>query len=253
MIFTKPMEESYGVRRNRKFNWPLTLRLIKFGWPGGLQFFTEIFAFSFFSFAVGRLSDLELTCNNIAFSIEALSFFPMIGVGMAISIIVGQAIGRGKPLEGARATKSGTVISTFYVMGMASWFLFAPRSLLSLFLSSDLDPAQLEFIYGLGSVILMYVAIYSFFDGLYLCSFGAIKGAGDVWFPMAIMGLWGLFGLIIPILGLFSMGWANIHTLWYCMVFYICGSTLTGVWRYKQGKWKSMRVIEPVTKPALAD
>jgi hypothetical protein len=30
------------------------------------------------------------------------------------------------------------------------------------------------------------------------------------------------------------------------MIFYIMGSTLTGVWRYKQGKWKSMRVIETV-------
>jgi Na+-driven multidrug efflux pump len=60
------------------------------------------------------------------------------------------------------------------------------------------------------------------------------------------MGLWGLLGLIFPVLALFQLGLANIHTLWYCMVFYVTGLTLTGVWRYKQGKWKGMRVIEPV-------
>ncbi|MDR0622706.1 MAG: MATE family efflux transporter [Deltaproteobacteria bacterium] len=245
LIFTKPMEERFHVRSERAFERPLFLRLIKFGCPGGLQLFMEIFAFSFFSFAVGHLSDLELTSNNIAFSIDALSFFPMIGVGMAISIMVGQAIGRGQPLDGARATKTGVVISTAYVMTMAFIFIFAPKPLLSLFLADDMDPATLGFIYDLGSVILVYVALYSFFDGLYLCCFGAIKGAGDVWFPMAVMGLWGIFGLIVPILVLFALGHATIHTMWYCMVFYISGSTLTGVWRFKQGKWKSMRVIEP--------
>ncbi|MDR2301522.1 MAG: MATE family efflux transporter [Deltaproteobacteria bacterium] len=246
MIFTKKMERDFQVRSNRKFDPELTFRILKFGWPGGLQFFMEIFAFGFFSFAVGHLSDLELTCNNIVFSLEALSFFPMIGVGMAVSILVGQSIGRGKPLEGARSTKSGTVLSTIYVMMMGCLFLTIPRPLLSLFLASDLDPATMGFIYDLGTVILVYVAFYSFFDGLYLCCFGAIKGAGDVWFPMGVMAVWGIFGLIAPVLLLFKFDVASIHTMWYCMMFYICGSTLTGVWRYKQGKWKSMRVIERV-------
>ncbi|MDR2367723.1 MAG: MATE family efflux transporter [Deltaproteobacteria bacterium] len=250
LIFTKRMEEGFGVRSNRKFDWELSKRLVKYGWPGGLQFFMEIFAFAFFTFAVGRLSDLELTCTNIAFSIEALSFFPMIGVGMAVSIMVGQSIGRERPGEGARATKSGIVVSSIYVMILALIFIVFPRPLLSLFLSDGLDPVTRGYVFELGSLILVYVALYSFFDGLYLCCFGAIKGAGDVWFPMAAMGLWGAFGLIAPILILFALGEATIHTLWYAMIFYICGSTLTGAWRYKIGKWKSMRVIEPVIENA---
>jgi MATE family multidrug resistance protein len=248
LIFTKKMEESHSVRSNRQIDWVLMFRLVKYGWPGGVQFFMELFAFWFFSFAVGRLSELELTCNNIVFSIEALSFFPMIGIGMAISIMVGQAIGRSQPQDGARSTKSGTVISSLYVGTMAFVFLFFPKPLLSLFLAKDLDLSTMDYINTLGPVLLVYVAGYSFLDGLYLCCFGAIKGAGDVWFPMMAMAIWGLFGLTAPILLLFWLDLATIHTMWYCMVFYVSGLTITGAWRYKKGKWKSMRVIEPVLK-----
>ncbi|MDR1109901.1 MAG: MATE family efflux transporter [Deltaproteobacteria bacterium] len=246
LIFNAKMERSFRVRSNHRLDWPLMRRLVKYGWPGGVQFFMELFAFGFFSFAVGHLGELELATNNIAFSVEALSFFPMVGVGQAISIMVGQAIGRGQPSDGARATKTGAVISTAYVTMMASVFIFLPRPLLSLFLDAGQNPATKEFIYDLGRILLLYVSAYSFLDGLYLACFGAIKGAGDVWFPMAAMGLWGLFGLTAPILLLFWLDLATIDTLWYCMVFYVMGLTITGAWRYRQGKWKSMMVIEPV-------
>jgi MATE family multidrug resistance protein len=244
MIFTRQMEKQFGVISNRRFDGRLMRRLVKYGWPGGVQFFMELFAFAFFSFAVGRIGPFELACNNIVFSIEALSFFPMIGVGQAVSIMVGQAIGRNQPLEGARATKTGVVISSLYVFVMVVIFVTLPTQLLSLFMPEGGNPQTYDMVMSLGRVLLIYVAFYSFLDGTYLCCFGAIKGAGDVLFPMMAMGLWGIFGLVVPIMFLFLFDVATIHTLWYCMVFYVMGLTLTGVWRYKGGKWKSMKVIE---------
>ncbi|MDR1052246.1 MAG: MATE family efflux transporter [Deltaproteobacteria bacterium] len=246
MIFNKRMEREFKIWKNRAYDGALMRRLIKYGWPGGVQFFMELFAFAFFSFAVSHIGELELACNNIVFSIEALSFFPMMGVGQAVSIMVGQAVGRGSPLDGARATKTGVVVSSLYVLWMVFVFVAFPRQLLSLFIPAGSDPATVDFLLSLGRVILIYVAAYSFLDGTYLCCFGAVKGAGDVIFPMAAMALWGVFGIILPILLLFAMGLATIHTLWYCMVFYVLGLTLTGVWRYKNGKWQNMRVIEHV-------
>jgi MATE family multidrug resistance protein len=245
LIFNRRMEASHKVWAGRGLDWPLMRRLMKYGWPGGLQFFMEIFAFGFFNFAVARLDELQLACNNIVFSIEALSFFPMIGVGQTLSIMVGQAIGRGSPQEGARATVSGIVISSSYVFCMFLAFLLLPKELLSLFLADGLDPAQNAFILELGTILLRYVAVYSVFDGIYLCCFGAIKGSGDVWFPMMAMAFWGIFGLIAPILALFALGAATIHAMWICMIIYILCLTATGFWRYRGGKWMGMRVIEP--------
>jgi MATE family multidrug resistance protein len=96
----------------------------------------------------------------------------------------------------------------------------------------------------LGVVLLRFVAAYTLFDGLLLCAFGALSGAGDVWFPMAVMGLTGLFGLILPIGLLFKLGLASINTLWLTFVLYILGMNIAINWRYRQGRWRNRRVIE---------
>ena len=63
IIFNRRMEESHKTRSAHRLEWPLMVRLMRFGWPGGLQFFMEIFAFGFFNFAVSRLDELSLACN----------------------------------------------------------------------------------------------------------------------------------------------------------------------------------------------
>ncbi|MDR2946856.1 MAG: MATE family efflux transporter [Candidatus Adiutrix sp.] len=246
LIFNRKMEKSHSVFTAWKVDWRLMWRLIYYGSPGGLQRFLELAAFTFFAFIVGRLGELYLAANNIVFSIEALSFFPMIGVGVTISIMVGQSIGRGRPEEASEAVVSGIGISSVYLVSIAVVFLLFPKSLMSLFMAAHYDATTAGRILELGVISLRFVVLYTVFDGLFLCCFGALSGAGDVWFPMAAMGLSGFFGLAVPIWGLFAFDLANIYTLWSCFVFYLLALTAAGVWRFRLGKWRSMRVIEKV-------
>ncbi|MDR0547865.1 MAG: MATE family efflux transporter [Deltaproteobacteria bacterium] len=245
LIFNKKMEKSHGVCTHRSLEPALFFRLMKFGWPGGLQFFMEIFAFAFFAAAVGWLDSLTLATNNIVLSIEGMSFIPMLGAGQAVSILVGQAIGRGRPDEGAQSTKSGMVLSTIYVVTMAGLFIFIPVPLLSIFLDVNVQQATQTFILSLGPILLRFVAVYCLFDGFYLCCFGAIRGAGDVWFPMLAMGFWGIFGLMIPMLALLALKMASIYAFWLVLVFYVLGLTATGIWRYQSRVWMTKSVINP--------
>ncbi len=244
LIFNKKMEKSHDIFRARALDLRLMWRMMAFGSPGGLQRFLELAAFTFFAFIIGRLGELYLAANNIVFSIEAISFFPMIGVGATISILVGQSIGRGRPEEASRAVISGIGISSVYVVMVALLFLVFPEPLLNVFLSEHYEPAVRSQILDMGVLLLRFVVLYTVFDGMYLCCFGALSGAGDVWFPMAFMGLAGLVCLGLPIWLLFVFDQATIYTLWAAFVFYVLVLTSTVVWRYRQGKWKSMRVIE---------
>ncbi|MDR1083871.1 MAG: MATE family efflux transporter [Deltaproteobacteria bacterium] len=244
-IFSSKMEKSHQVRSCRSFELPLFKRLLKFGWPGGLQFFMEIFAYTFFAAAVGRLDSMTLATNNIVFSLEGMSFLPMLGAGQAVSILVGQAVGRGTPQDGAEITKSGLVVTTLYALLMTTTFILFPDQLLSIFLEPTTDPAEQIFIMQMGRVLLMFVAAYCIFDGFYLCSFGAIRGAGDVWFPMLAMGFWGLFGLVAPIMLLLILDLGDIYYFWVIMVSYVLGLTGTGVWRYRSRIWMTKSVIGP--------
>ena len=244
IIFNQRMEKRYGVFSQKKFDFKLFKRLVAYGSPGGLQFSLEIATFAYFALIVGKLGEFYLATNNIVFSIETLSFFPMIGVGQAVSIMVGQAIGKGAPQEGAEATKSGFVVSSIYLVMMMAVFLIFPDQLLGLFLSDSYNELEKIEMIGLGTILLRFMVIYGAFDGLYLCCFGAIRGAGDVWFPMLAMFFWGLFGLIVPTALLFYFDLANIYNLWLCLVLYILCLTSTGVWRYRSGRWRHFRVVE---------
>ena len=246
IVFNRKMEASHNVFQAWRPDLRLLRRLTTYGLPGGLQRFLELAGFTFFAFAVGRLGEIYLAANNIIFSIESLSFFPMLGVGASVSIMVGQSIGRGRPGEAAEAMLSGVGVSTAYVAVIASIFLLWPETLLSLFLSASYTPEESRQILELGVVLLRFVVVYTLFDGLYLCAFGALSGAGDVWFPMAAMGLAGLFCLILPIRLLFEVGLATINTLWLVFVLYILILNVTGTWRYRQGRWRNKKVIEPI-------
>jgi MATE family multidrug resistance protein len=245
-VFNEKMENSHGTRSQRSVDKGLMWRIIKFGYPNGIQFFMEIFAFAFFAVTVGKLGNFYLSANNIVFSIEALSFFPMVGLGQSVVILVGQAIGRGKPADGERVTISGIVLSTGFVFCMLLVFLLFPGPILRSFMPSDLDPALAKEIIDLGTILLRFVVIYSLFDGLYLCCFGAVKGAGDIWYPTAAMTFWGIFGLVIPIVVLFRLNLATIYTMWIVMVFYVTALTLTGAQRFLSRKWMKKKVIEKV-------
>jgi MATE family multidrug resistance protein len=244
IVFRKNMEKNHSTRSSYALNWNLLFRIVKFGYPSGLQFFLEIFAFAFFAFAVAKLGGLVLAGNNIVFSIEAMSFVPMLGVGQAVSILVGRAIGGQNPKDGEKATISGIVISTIYVSGMLIIFLVIPELILLIFMPENLEAGSIDFLLQLGKNLLKFVIFYSFFDGLYLSCFGAIKGAGDVIFPMVAMGFWAIVGLVIPILILFFLEWANIYTMWCCMSFYVLALTATGLQRFLSRKWMSKSVIE---------
>jgi len=244
IVFNRKMEASHGVYRAWKPDFRLFKRLIFYGFPGGFQRFLELGSFTFFAFAVGHLGEVYLATNNIIFSLESLSFFPMLGIGVSVSILVGQSIGRGRPDEAAEAFLSGVGVSTFYVSLIAALFLFFPKPLLGVFLPSDQDPESARQIVDLGVVLLRFVVAYTLVDGLFLCAFGALSGAGDVWFPMIVMGLCGLFALALPIVLLFKLGLAHINLLWLLFVFYILVMNVAVNWRYRRGYWRSRRVIE---------
>ncbi|MDR1312101.1 MAG: MATE family efflux transporter [Deltaproteobacteria bacterium] len=243
MVFGARMERTHGTRSSRALEWKLMKRIMRYGYPSGIQFLMEIFAFTFFAFAAGRLGAEILAANNIVLSLESMSYIPMIGVGQAVSILVGQSVGRGLPAEGREAAVTGIVLITSYVCIILITFVAFSGPIISVFMPDGTDPLAMARITAVGTVLLRFVVLYSFFDGLYICCFGAIKGAGDVWYPMWAMAVWGA-ALFVGVVVLFKLDAANIYSLWAVLVSYVLCLTFTGYWRFRSGKWMKLKVIE---------
>jgi len=244
LIFRKDNRKRFSTWRSRALDKELFGRMMRFGVPSGIQFFLEIFGFTFFIQMLGRLGDLELAASNIVLSIETLSFLPMVGFHIGNATLVGQAIGRRRPEEGAYATTSAIHITMVYMMFLAVVFVLTPEPLLRLFKSDHHTTAQYSEIMALGVVLLRFVAAFSFFDALNLVFSSAIKGAGDTRFIMwTIAAL--CFGLmILPIYIAVEVLGAGIYAAWTIATVYVAALGVAFMLRYRQGKWKRMRVIE---------
>ncbi|MBU4276285.1 MAG: MATE family efflux transporter [Proteobacteria bacterium] len=243
-VFRKRNDHAFAVRRAWAWDSALMRRMLRYGLPGGVQLFLDLLVFTFFVFMVGRLGRAELAATNIVIAINTLSFMPMVGMSVAVSTLVGQAIGAGKPSGGVRATTSTLHIALAYMGLVALAFVFLPRELLSFFYTDGASAAAQSHMVELGVKLLRFVAVYSMFDAMVLVYVGSLKGAGDIYFVMWSMALICLGLVIAPLLvGVEVLG-LGLYFIWGCVTLYVVVLGLVLRWRYSRGLWKKMRVIE---------
>jgi MATE family multidrug resistance protein len=244
IVFTPENNRIYMVIKNRRFNLDLFRRLLRFGVPSSLQFSLDMVAFGFFVFIVGRIGKAELAVTNIAISLDSVSFRPLIGFALGTSTLVGQALGRNRPDEAVAATKTTMGIVAAYISMLVLLYIFFPQPLLDLFRPRDISPKDFAVIKGMGIIVLRFVAAYLLLDGLYMISTAVLKGAGDTKFIMWSIGVLSTFGMILPLYIGVEIFHAGLYYAWTCTVFFLFQLAAITFWRFNQGKWKKMRVIE---------
>lgn len=233
----------YYTLRGWMFERPLFLRLMYFGFPSGVQFFLEMAGFTAFILLTGRLGTMELAATNIALNINNLAFMPMIGFGMAVSVLVGQHLGKDRPDLAQRSVYSSFHLTFLYMASVAAAYIFVPNIFIDPF-ASQADPASFLAIRKTTLVLLRFVAIYSLFDALNIVFASAIKGAGDTRFVMFIIAIISSFALVVPSYIALVLLDAGIYTAWTIASAYVSILGLVFLFRFLGGKWKFMRVIE---------
>ena len=176
-IFSLLGIHSAGVQASSRWKIPylrgwfvekeLFLRLLRFGFPSGVQFFLDMSGFTVFILLIGHLGTVSLAATNIAFNISTLSFMPMIGSSIAISVLVGQYLGKNQPEMATKSVYSGFHLTFGYMFVIALAYLFIPE-LFVLPFAAGADPAGFAEIYRLTVLLLRFVAIYSVFDTMNL-------------------------------------------------------------------------------------
>jgi MATE family multidrug resistance protein len=244
LVFTRENDRTFKVLTHRALESDLFSRLMRYGLPSAIQFSLDIFAFTFFIFMVGRIGKTQLAATNIVFSINSLAFMPMMGFSLGTSTLVGQALGRNRVAEAIAATKATIHIVLGYIFILLILFLFLPQPLLELFQPRHLALENFAPIISIGIVLLRFVAAYIFFDALYMVCIGVLKGAGDTRFIMLSIGVLSLAIMILPVyIGVEVFG-AGLYYAWSCATGFVFFLFATSFWRYRQGRWKNVRVIE---------
>lgn len=243
LLFASGNDNIYHTRRGWRLEKDLLGRLLRFGFPSGVQFFLEIGAFTGFVLVVGRLGTASLAATNIAFNINTLAFMPMIGCGIAISILVGQYLGSERSDIARTAVYSGFHLTFVYMASIAAAYVLLPDLFVSPF-AHHADPEGFAEIYGYSVVLLRFVAIYCLFDTMNIIFCSAIKGAGDTRYVMIMTTILSVIVLIIPVYLTVEVLEAGLMVAWVFATAYVISLGVTFYLRFLGGKWKSMRVIE---------
>lgn len=169
-------------------------RLAALGTPIGGQFLLEVGVFAATAFCIGYLDTLagevggdgpRLAGHQVALQLASLSFMIPLGLGMATSVRVGWAVGRGDALAtrrtcGAALALGGGIMTVFMLA-----FLLLPRPLAELLTMHD---AALT----VAAALLPIAGIFQIGDGLQVVAIGCLRGLGDLRSPLLanLVGFW---------------------------------------------------------------
>jgi len=231
-----PFSQTFGI------DWELLRRNVRYGFPNGIQMLLDVGAFTAFIALVGQLGTVEQAATNLAFTLNSLAFIPMMGMGMAVMTLVGHRVGEGRSELAARTVWKAFALSGGYMLLFSAIYLSIPEMILSPFMHGD-EKAQFEAMRPMVISLLQFVSLYTFFDAMAIIFGSAIRGAGDTMFSLIFSVLTSWLLMVVPTVWLIAHG-GNLYGCWAAITLAVIIMGLGFLWRFLQGCWKTMRVIE---------
>lgn len=243
LVFGPAYRVQYGMWRNRGFDRELFGRFLRFGLPQGVHLLLDCASFTIFMLLIGKLGKDELAATNLAFNLNTLAFIPMLGLGTAVSTLVGQRVGEGRPELAVQTTWSAFGVSAAYMLFFAAIYVLLPDVILKPYAMFSPD-GDFTAIRDQVIVLLRFVAVYCFFDAMGIVFSFAVRGAGDTRFALLYSCLCSWLLMVVPTLIIqLWYGGGLVGSWWACTV-YIIALGLGFLVRFQAGQWKTMRVIE---------
>jgi len=160
--------------------WGEIWGLLKVGVPIAVAIFVEGSLFVMAALLIGRLGPVPAAAHLIAINFAALVFMIPVGLSSAISIRVGNAVGRGDPVGARYAGIIGIlIILGIQTVGAVVMLLF-PEAIVRLY-TDDVVIAPLAV------SLLFYAAVFQYPDGLQMVASGALRGFKDTRMPVVYM------------------------------------------------------------------
>ena len=134
--------------------------------------------FHIFSQLIGRLGDAEMGATTLAIRLNMIAFLPMMGLGQAVCVLVGQRLGANQPDLAEATTYTGLKWSFGYMCMIATAYLAMPELLVSIF-EGDSNPEKFAKMAAIVPSLLTCVAIYSLADAVNLTFAFAFAGPAN--------------------------------------------------------------------------
>ncbi|HEY2784926.1 MAG TPA: MATE family efflux transporter [Fimbriiglobus sp.] len=243
LLLRKRFRVEFATLRGWRPERELFVRLMRFGGPAGMQMFLDVLVFNLFIQIVGRIGEAALGASTLTIRLNMVAFLPMMGMGQAVCILVGQRLGADRADLAERTTYTGLRWIFGYMCVVAAAYLLIPGILVRIFENRE-NAEHYAAIAAIVPKLLICVAIYSVADALSLTFAFALRGAGDTRFvTLCTFALaWPI--MVLPTYFVVTNG-GSVYWAWGFATTHIVAMSICFALRFRHGKWKTMRVIEP--------
>ena len=229
-------------------NFSLVGRLLNIGIPSAVEQMLMSLGVLAYSIIVVGMGETVFATSRLAINAVFLSQMPGVGFAIAATTLVGQNLGAGQPHKAQLGARLSAQSALIWMTLMGAVFFFFGREILMVFTD---DPALLD----LGAQAMKVIAFNQPFLALAFVLAGALRGAGDVRYPMVVTTI-AVWCVRLPVAAFLGMSVLCIPGTDVCIQGLNLG--LPGVYgaliieafirallffiRFNSGKWKTMRV-----------
>ena len=171
-----------GLNLGERFDLPDLRRireLLSVGLPMAVTLLAEGGLFVAVALALGTLGENVVASHQVALNIASVFFMIPLGLAMAITVRVGNAVGRGDAAGVRYAGFCGIGLTLGTQMISAGLMLSLPHLIASLY-TRDAT------VIALATQLIVLAGVFQFSDGIQVASNGALRGLKDTRAPMAM-------------------------------------------------------------------
>ena len=192
-----------------KPDWARFREIFRIGTPIGLTVLAEVSLFTAAALLMGLLGTDEVAAHAVALQTASMAFMVPLGLGIAATVRVGVAYGRGDPEGIRKAGWTALALGTGFMALTCVLFLTLGPWIVSLFLDPR-SPDNTNAIV-LAATYLVVAGVFQIADGAQVVAAHALRGLSDTKIPMlvAIIGYW-VVGLPVGYLLGFVVGWRGL-------------------------------------------
>ncbi len=217
------------------------LRVVRFGAPNGVNWLLEFAAFALFvNVVVGALGTTPLAALNVVIQVNSIAFMPAFGLATAGAILVGEAIGGGRPDDVPRIVRLTLGSAATFMLALGLIYLAFPQAIMSLFAH---DPEGSAALVSVGASMLSMSVLWQLFDAVGITLGEALRAAGDTtWCMLARLFIaWGVF---MPLAFAAVRVWdAGTTGAMLALCAYLAVLSLALSARFLSGRWRTIQLV----------
>jgi MATE family multidrug resistance protein len=240
--FNKNNIKEFSILDSFKIDLKLIKKFLHFGFSTGSEMFLNVLAFNLMILIFHSHSQATATAATIMFNWDFIAFIPLLGVGIAVTSMVGRFKGAKRLDIAHKSVMSGFKIGTFYSSIILILFLVFPDFLVNIF-RPNVDNSFFNEAFDMAVFMMRVASVYVLVESVFIVFIGALRGAGDTFWAMIIsVSLhWIIAFMAFLTLKIFKIDptitWVISVVLFFLFSFIV-------FFRYKTGKWKEIEVLQ---------